>query len=177
MRQGFSIEALNSAHNRTGFSSGIEPLDRYFRELVTQDVKRRVSNCFVALDAAGAIAGYYTLAAASLPLTELSADEKQRLPRYALLPAGLIGRLAVDQKYQGQRLGSALIMDAAARAARAEPAIFALIVDAKDESAIAFYQRHEFRRFASKPASLFLPIGTALQALSIKRAANEKPRK
>jgi len=171
--EGFSIEALNSAHNRKGFSSGVEPLDRYFRELVTQDVKRRVSNCFVALDAAGAIVGYYTFAAASLPLTELSADEKQRLPRYALLPAGLIGRLAVDQKYQGQRLGSAL-MDAAARA---EPAIFALIVDAKDDSAVTFYQRHEFRRFVSKPASLFLPIATALQALSTKRAVKEKPRK
>ena len=173
MTEGFSIEALNSAHNRKGFSSGVEPLDRYFRELVTQDVKRRVSNCFVVLDAAGAIAGYYTFAAASLPLTELSADEKQRLPRYALLPAGLIGRLAVDQKYQGQRLGSAL-MDAAARA---EPAIFALIVDAKDDSAVTFYQRHEFRRFVSKPASLFLPIATALQALSTKRAVKEKPRK
>ena len=169
MTEGFSIEALNSAHNRKGFSSGAEPL-----ELVTQDVKRRVSNCFVALDGAGAIAGYYTFAAASLPLTELSADEKQRLPRYALLPAGLIGRLAVDQKYQGQRLGSALIMDAAARA---EPAIFALIVDAKDDSAVTFYQRHEFRRFVSKPASLFLPIATALQALSSKRAVKEKPRK
>ena len=176
MTEGFSIEALNSAHNRKGFSSGAEPLDRYFRELVTQDVKRMVSNCFVALDAAGVIAGYYTFAAASLPLTELSADEKQRLPRYALLPAGLIGRLAVDQKYQGQQLGGALIMDAAARAARAEPAIFALIVDA-DDLAVTFYQRHEFRRFVSKPASLFLPIATALQALSTKRAVKEKPRK
>jgi ribosomal protein S18 acetylase RimI-like enzyme len=157
--------------------SGVEPLDRYFRELVTQDVKRRVSNCFVALDTAGVFAGYYTFAAASLPLTELSADEKQRLPRYALLPAGLIGRLAVDQRFQGQRLGSALIKDAAARAARAEPAIFALIVDAKDDRAIAFYQHREFRRFAGKPESLFLPISTALRALSGKRAAKEKPRK
>ena len=101
MRQGFNIEALKPAHNRTGFSSGVEPLDRYFRELVMQDVKRRVSNCFVALDTAGVIAGYYTLAVASLPLMELSADEKQRLPRYALLPAGLIGRLAVDQNIRG----------------------------------------------------------------------------
>jgi len=166
LTQGFTIEAMSSDHNRKGFSSGAKPLGRYFRELVTQDVKRRVSNCFVALDAAGAIAGYYTFAAASLPLTELSADEKQRLPRYALLPAGLIGRLAVDQKYQGQRLGGALIMDAAARAARAEPAIFALIVDAKDAAAVAFYERHDFRRFASKPTSLFLPIATALQALA-----------
>ncbi len=177
MTQGFTIEALNSAHNRKGFASGSEPLDRYFRELVTQDVKRRVSNCFVALDPAGAVAGYYTFAAASLPLTELSADEKQRLPRYALLPAGLIGRLAVGQKYQGQRLGGALIMDAAARAARAEPAIFALIVDATDDLAVTFYQRYEFRRFASRPASLFLPIATALQALSAKHPVKGKPRK
>jgi hypothetical protein len=55
--EGFSIEALNSAHNRKGFSSGVEPLDRYFREWVTQELKRRVKNCFVALHAAGAIAG------------------------------------------------------------------------------------------------------------------------
>ena len=177
MTQGFRIEAMNTAHNRKSFASGVEPLDRYFRELVTQDVKRKVSNCFVARDAAGVIAGYYTFAAASLPLTELSADEKYRLPRYALLPAGLIGRLAVDQKYQGQRLGGALIMDAAARAARAEPAIFALIVDAKNESAVTFYQHHGFRRFASRPASLFLPIATALQALATQRATNKNPRK
>jgi len=163
MTHGFSIEALNSAHNRTGFSSGVEPLDRYFRELVTQDVKRRLSNCFVALDAAGLVAGYYTFAAASLPLTELSPEEKQRLPRYALLPAGLIGRLAVDQKYQGQRLGSALIIDAAARAARAEPAIFALIVDAKDDSAVTFYQRHEFRRFVAVLADRDSIAGTVYQ--------------
>jgi GNAT superfamily N-acetyltransferase len=173
LTQGFTVEALNSAHNRKGFASGSEPLDRYFRELVTQDVKRRVSNCFVALDPAGAVAGYYTFAAASLPLTELSADEK-RLPRYALLPAGLIGRLAVGQKYQGQRLGGALIMGAAARAARAEPTIFALIVDAKDDLAVTFYQHYEFRRFASRPASLFLPIATALQALSAKHPVPAK---
>jgi ribosomal protein S18 acetylase RimI-like enzyme len=166
--QGFRIEALTPAHDRKNFSCGAEPLDRYFRDLATQDIKRRVSNCFVALDDADAIAGYYTFAAASLPMTELSTDEAKRLPRYALLPAGLIGRLAVDQKFQGRRLGSALIMDAATRAARGEPAIFALLVDAKDDAAIAFYQRHEFRRFLSKPASLFLPIATALQALAAK---------
>jgi ribosomal protein S18 acetylase RimI-like enzyme len=166
--QGFSIEALTSAHDRKSFSSGVEPLDRYLHELATQDIKRRVSNCFVALGDAGVIAGYYTFAAASFPLTELSADETKRLPRYALLPAGLIGRLAVDRRFRGQRLGGALIMDAAARAACADSAIFALVVDAKDDVAVAFYQHHGFRRFASKPASLFLPIATALQALNAK---------
>jgi ribosomal protein S18 acetylase RimI-like enzyme len=162
----FRIEALSSAHDRAGFASGAEPLDRYLRELASQDIKRRVSNCFVALDDDGAIAGYYTFAATSLPLTELSPEETKRLPRYAQLPAGLIGRLAVDLRFQGRRLGGALVMDAAARAARGDPAIFALIVDAKDDGAVAFYEHLQFRRFAGRPLTLFLPIATALQALS-----------
>ncbi len=166
MSAGFRIEALAPAHDRKGFSSGVEPLDRYFRELVTQDKKRRVSNCFVALDDNDVIAGYYTFAATSLPLTELSPEETKRLPRYALMPAALIGRLAVDQRFQGQRLGGALVMDAAARAASGGPAIFALIVDAKDDRAAAFYERLQFRRFVSRPATLFLPIATAMQALA-----------
>jgi ribosomal protein S18 acetylase RimI-like enzyme len=165
MTRRFRIETLSSAHDRGGFSSGVEPLDHYLRELATQDIKRRVSNCFVALDDDDAIAGYYTFAATSLPLTELSSKEIKRLPRYALFPAGLIGRLAVDQRFQGQRLGAALVMDAAARAARGDPAIFALIVDAKDDSAIGFYEHLQFRRFVSRPMTLFLPLATALQAL------------
>jgi GNAT superfamily N-acetyltransferase len=164
--QRFRIEALSSAHDRAGFSSGVEPLDRYLRELATQDIKRRVSNCFVALGDDDVIAGYYTFAATSLPLTELAPEETKRLPRYALLPAGLIGRLAVEQRFQGRRLGGALIMDAAMRAARGDPAIFALIVEAKDDRAVAFYEHLQFRRFASKPMTLFLPLASALQALN-----------
>ncbi|HXY58796.1 MAG TPA: hypothetical protein VEH76_09455 [Methylocystis sp.] len=61
--------------------------------------------------------------------------------------------------------GGALVIDAAARAARRHPAIFALIGDAKNDSAISFYERLGFRRFASKPSSLFLPIAAALDAL------------
>lgn len=165
MTRSFRIEALTSAHDRAGFSSGVEPLDRYLRELATQDIKRRVSNCFVALDDADRLAAYYTFAATSLPLTELSAAETKRLPRYALLPAGLIGRLAVDRQFQKLGLGSALIMDAVARSARSDQAIFALIVDAKDEAAATFYEHLQFRRFISRPGSLFLPLATALQAL------------
>ena len=165
MTPAIRIEALVSAHERQHFSCGVDSLDRYFRELATQDIKRRVSNCFVAVHGSGAIAGYYTFAATSLPLTELSEREQKRLPRYGVAPAGLIGRLAIDRNFQGQRLGGALIMDAVVRAARAEPAIYALVVDAKDESAIGFYQHLGFQRFVSKPASLFLPVATALRAL------------
>jgi ribosomal protein S18 acetylase RimI-like enzyme len=159
------IEPLRASHNRQEFSSGVAVLDRYLHELVTQDVRRRISNCFVACDAVGAIAAYYTFAAASLPLTDLSPAERKRLARYGVVPAGLIGRLAVDRRFRGRGLGGALIIDAARRAAAADPAIFALIVDAKDDSAAAFYEHLQFCRFLSRPRSLYLPIATALKAI------------
>jgi len=162
----FRIEPLGTQHNRKGFSCGAAALDRYLHELATQDVRRRVSNCFVAYDAAGTVAAYYTFAATSLPLADLPPEEAKRLPRYALLPAGLIGRLAVDQRFRGRRLGSALVIDAARRAAGADPAIHALVVDAKDEPAVAFYESLAFQRFANRPVSLYLPFATALKAVS-----------
>ena len=162
----FRIEALSSSHPRSDFGSGVAALDRYLVEIATQDVKRRLSNCFVALDTAGAIAGYYTFAATGVPLTDLPPDDTRRLPRYPLVPAALVGRLAVDQKYQGQRLGGALVIDAVKRATRADPAIFALVVDAKDEKAAAFYTHLGFRPFQSRPMTLYLSIATALRALA-----------
>ena len=159
-----TIEPLGPHHDRKSFSCGVEPLDRYLRELATQDAKRRISNCFVAVGQGGEIAGFYTFAAASIPIGELPPEQAKRLPRYPVLPAGLIGRLAVATMHKGQGLGGALIMDAALRAARADPAIFALIVDAKDETAAQFYEHLGFRRFTSRPGSLFVPIATVIQA-------------
>lgn len=165
MTGAFTIEPLSGSHARSTFSCGVPELDRYFRELVSQDIRRRVSNCFVALDAAGKLSGFYTLAATSLPMTELSPEEAKRLPRYPLLPAGLVGRLAVDQECRGQGLGSALVVDAMARSMRADPAIFALIVDAKDQSALRFYQHLGFRAFVSHPMRLFIPLAAAARRL------------
>jgi len=129
-------------------------------------MRRRVSNCFVALpDGTAAVAGFYTLAAASIPVHDLPADETRRLPRYPVLPAVLIGRLAVDQGFKGQQLGAALLFDAILRALRAEPAVLTVIVDAKDEAAAAFYQHHGFRAFGNRPSRLFLPIETAASLL------------
>jgi ribosomal protein S18 acetylase RimI-like enzyme len=163
--EAFTFEPLGANHDRGAFSCGVPALDRYLRELATQDVRRRVSNCFVALDADGKIAGYYTIAATSIPLTELPSEQARRLPRYPSLPACLVGRLAVDQRFRGQGLGGMLIVDAIARASRAEPAIFALVVDAKDEVALGFYQHLGLKRFASRLMTLFLPIAEAVRRL------------
>jgi ribosomal protein S18 acetylase RimI-like enzyme len=166
MPPGFRIEVLSTPHDRAGFSCGADPLDRYLRTQASQDMRRRVSNCFVALpDGTATIAGFYTLAAASIPVHDLPDEATRRLPRYPVLPAALIGRLAVDQRFKGNQLGAALLFDAMLRALRADPAVLTVIVDAKDETAAAFYRRHGFTPFVSRPSSLFLPIETAARLL------------
>ena len=160
------IEPL-ALHDRAAFDCGVPALDRYIREQAGQDIRRRVSNCFVAVDQATlAIAGYYTLAASSIPVLDLPAAETKKLPRYPVLPAVLIGRLAVDSRYRGQHLGSALVADALHRAVHADAAVFTMLVDAKDESAAAFYRHFGFIPLESRPMSLFLPIATALKLMA-----------
>ena len=160
------MEGLRAFHDRAGFSCGIEPLDRYLATQAGQDMRRRVSNCFVALpEDSIAVAGYYTLAATSIPVRDLPVDQTRRLPRYPMLPAALIGRLAVDRNFRGMHLGAALLFDAIMRALRAEPAVLTVIVDAKDGVAAAFYRRRDFMGFVSRSSSLFLPVETAARLL------------
>jgi GNAT superfamily N-acetyltransferase len=159
---GFVIAPLGAAHDRQTFSCGAEPLDRYLQTQATQDVRRHIANCFVASPVqSSAVAGYYTLSAASIPTTDLPAERLRKLPRTPVLPAALIGRLAVDHRYQGRQLGAALLFDAIARAIRADAAVFALLVDAKDEAAARFYRYHGFEAFSGTPARMFLPVATA----------------
>lgn len=159
MAQRFVVEVLSSGHDRDQFACGVEALDRYFHKQVTQDVRRRITACYVAVDTVDArVAGYYTLAAAGIPLADMPAKLAKRLPRYPLVPVARLGRLAVDQAYRGQKLGSALLWDAVQRSLRSELGVFALVVDAKDEGAEAFYLHHGFVPFGSQPRQLVLPL-------------------
>lgn len=160
MSGGFIIEPLG-AHDRRAFASGTDALDRYLREQASQDVKRLMANCFVAVETAtAALAGYYTLAATSVPANSLPPELLKRLPRYPVLPAALVGRLAVDHRFRGRGLGGSLLADAALRILRSDMNAFAVIVDAKDGNAAAFYRHQGFQPFATRPLSLFLPLAT-----------------
>lgn len=152
---------LDTGHDRSIFNSGSHPLDRYFREQVTQDIRRRVAACFVALTDEHRVVGYYTLASASLLLADLPPSSSKKLPRYPTVPTVRLGRLAVDLTYKGQGLGGALLADALERAARSEIAAYALMVDAIDEIAVAFYKHHGFIALPDSPTALFLPFATA----------------
>ena len=161
----FKVTRLDGVHDRSVFDCALEPLNRYLRERVTaDDIRRRVTVCFVALAENNRIAGYYTLASASLLLADLPAAVGKKLPRYPTVPTVRMGRLAVDQAFKGQGLGGALLADALHRALRSEIAAYALLVDAKDETAAAFYRHHGFITLPDSPRTLFLPLASVPQS-------------
>lgn len=150
------------AHDRATFSCGAPELDRYIREFATQDVKRDVARVFVAFQApVPTVCGYYSLSAASFQRDDLPIAHLNRLPRYPV-PAALLGRLAVDERMKGKGLGALLLMDALSRVLLATQslAVHAMIVDARDEAAEAFYRKFGFIPFAGAGRRLFLPMAT-----------------
>jgi GNAT superfamily N-acetyltransferase len=146
------------------FNCGVQPLNEYFWYRVGQDVCRRVSFCYIAIDdVTDQIAGYYTLAACGVALADLPAEIAKRLPRYPTVPAVRIGGLAVDWRFQGRKLGGALLYDAIERTCRSGIAAYVILVDAKDERAAAFYEHFGFQRFDARERTLFLPISEAIK--------------
>lgn len=157
----FSIISFNSKHSKAGFCCGSDILDRYFAEQAGQDIKRNLARCFVAIDNEQlCVAGFYTLSAAQIPLPDLPERLAKKMPRYDAIPASRIGRLAIDKRYQKRGLGSVLIADALKKSSDASMGVYAVLVDAKDDNATAFYQRHGFTSCLSRPQTLFLPLGT-----------------
>ena len=152
------VEPLGAQHDRTAFSCGVAALDRYFRTRAGQDARKHVAAPFVLVLPDGAIAGYYTLSSTGIPAPELPAAVVGKLPRYPLIPAVLLGRLAVDRRYRGLGHGRFLLADALFRPVRSEIASFAVVVDAKDEDARRFYERESFLPFPDRPMKLFRPM-------------------
>lgn len=166
MAERFRIEPLSGDHDRTQFVSGSEALDRYFQTQASQDIKRRIVACFVAVSDSGQVAGYYTLTATSVALSSFSPEVVKKLPRYPVVPAALLGRLAVSRAHQGQGLGGVLLVDALKRASRVELGVFAMVVDGKDAAAQRFYEHYGFTVIAGEARRLYLPISAALQRLA-----------
>jgi predicted GNAT family N-acyltransferase len=154
------IEPLDSSrHDRNGFRCGVEALDRYLHTQAGQDARRRVAAPYVmVLPPSAAVVGYYTLSNTSMRAADLPPAVVKGLPRYPLLPATLLGRLAVHEAERGAGLGSLLLLDALARSLRSETASMAVVVDAKDEAAAAFYRSHDFIPLSDR--RLFLPMAT-----------------
>ena len=170
------VEALGGQHDRASFTCGVEILDDYLRRQASQDQQRKFSACHVAVDATAptgtptAVLGYYTLSTYGIRPGRLPADITRRLPRYPVVPAALLGRLAVASSHRGTGLGEHLLVDALARVLRLSKdiAIHAVVVEALDASAADFYASYHFEPFAGEPLRLFRPLASVALAFSPK---------
>ncbi len=156
----FSVEPLAKRHQRDGFSCGAEPLDRYLNIQASQDQRRRFAAPYVAVTDNDIVVAYYSLSSFRINQPDLPGEERKKLPGYPNVPATLLGRLAVDQKYHGRGIGEHMLLHALKRSndLSCEIASYAIVVDAKDDAAIAFYQHFNFLQFPSTSNRLYLPV-------------------
>jgi GNAT superfamily N-acetyltransferase len=157
----FRFEPLGSRHDRRSFDCGVAALDRYLHQQAGQDIRNKVATVHVMVDTeSSSIAGYYTLSAASVALASLPPEIGNKLPRYPIPPAILLGRLAVDQRYRGQGLGELLLYNALQRslALSDELGAMAVLVDAKDDRARGFYEHYGFLRLLDDERRLLMPM-------------------
>ena len=155
---------LATTHEKAKFSCGKAMLDNYIKKKARQNVKGKVSACFILSDDDKEIKGYYTLSNGSIPRSQLPEFILNQLPRYKDLPVTLLGRLAVDNKFKGQKLGSLLLIDALKRCFNTSSSIesMAVIVDPIDQEAVAFYTKFGFLLLPGS-GRMFLPMATIEQ--------------
>jgi predicted GNAT family N-acyltransferase len=158
------INLLDSRkHIRLSFCCGKESLDSYIRKQASQDLKKRVSTVFVLVDDPEmSVLAYYTLSSYTVDIAVLEEAFAKRLPRYPVLPATLLGRLAVDNSQKGKRFGELLLVDALKKSldAALQVASLAVIAEAIDERALSFYIKYGFKQFKQEPMKLYLPMKT-----------------
>ena len=157
------IELLDKKHKRNEFDCGKELLNNYLKVQAGQDIKRKLSACFVLADKeTDCIQGYYTLSNNSIPLSCFPEPIKRKLPQsYDSIPTTLLGRLAVDRKFKGKGLGKILLIDAMRRSYELSKEIgsFAVVVDPIDREAELFYERYDFIKLPDSE-KMFIAIKT-----------------
>jgi len=144
----YLTEVLDAKHDKKNFSCGKDLLDNYFWKQARQDVKRKLSACFVLVDnETNRISGYYTLSSNSISHELIPETFKKKLPKtYLNIPTILLGRLAIDKRYQGKGIGKILLIDSLKRCFDTSDSlgVFAVIVDPLDKEAESFYDKYGF---------------------------------
>jgi len=156
------FELLTGKHDRVSFDCGEPSLNEYLQRFARQNAELFLGRTYVLVVPGQAyIQGYYTLSGGSVGCQDLP---ERRLPRYPI-PIVLMGRLAVDQKAQGQGLGELLLQDALKRSAQLAQhlGIYAVVVDALNERVRDFYRKYGFTETMDDPMRLYMPIKKVLQ--------------
>jgi ribosomal protein S18 acetylase RimI-like enzyme len=158
----FLFEPLGQKHDRAAFSCGVEALDKYLQKQAGQDAKKHAAAPFVLTPDGKTIAGYYTLSQYAIDLGDVTEEVAKKLPKYPAVSATLLGRLAVGNNFRGKGLGEKLLMDALYRSLKLSEQVAStgVVVDAKNEAALAFYRKYGFIELPKVNRRLFLPMGT-----------------
>ncbi|MFV8326837.1 GNAT family N-acetyltransferase [Flavobacterium sp. ZS1P14] len=158
-------ENLNSNHRKKEFSCGKEMHDNYLQNQDNQDIKRKLSACFVINDEeSNLLKGYYTLSNNSIPQSMIPTEFQKKLPKsYDSIPTTLLGRLAIDDRFQAKGVGKLLLLDALKRSYEISKSIgsFAVIVDPLDEDVVKFYEKYGLINLPDS-GKMFLPMNTTL---------------
>ncbi|MBA3826011.1 MAG: GNAT family N-acetyltransferase [Ktedonobacterales bacterium] len=161
----YLIEPLDKTrHNRAAFACGERSLDNYLHANARKDVQAKVAVCYVArpIAEASVIAGYYTLTSSAVQMADVAPAIAKSAGSYSVIPSILIGRLAVDAKFQGQSIGRVLLIDALRRVwdVHQQVGVKLVVVDALHEQAARFYLKYGFVAFEDQPLQLYLPVAT-----------------
>lgn len=160
--------SLKSSHYRDEFECGQAALDEYLKKQANQDIKKRISACFVITESEKSIdkvKGYYTLSNASISRELIPAHIVKKFPKtYNTIPATLLGRLARDKSVIGTGQGEKLLIDALYRSYLASKEIgsFAVVVDPIDQKAERFYEEYGFKKLPDS-GKMFLAMKTIEQ--------------
>jgi len=156
------VISFDKSYDLKNFDCSEPTLNKYLTNYASQDIKRYLATVFLGVDSSNTqkVIGYYTLSANRIDISELDSEYTKKLPNYPYLPSILIGRLAVDKDYQGQKLGEYLLVDALNKSFKSEIAAFAVIVEAKNMRAVNFYKSFGFVELVDNSNKLFLPMNT-----------------
>ncbi len=148
---------MRAEHRLDAFASGTASLDDWLKRRARANQISGASRTYVVAEA-GRVVGYYCLASGALAMNDAPAGLKRNMPDP--IPMAILGRLAVDQTWQGRGLGVALLRDAVERtqAAAAILGIRGLLVHALSDDAKAFYERHGFTVSPSRPLTLVMSM-------------------
>lgn len=159
----FQLEPLAQQHDRAAFSCGVQSLDHYLKTQASQDMRRKANAVLVMVgaEAPTRIVGYFTLCAHTLSQDEVPEAARRHIPRYPLVSATLIGRLAVDESAQGHGVGAVLLARALRLAYENTSVVGSsmIVVETMDERAAGFYEAHGFIRLVDS-MRLILPTQT-----------------
>jgi GNAT superfamily N-acetyltransferase len=165
------VEPLDGKkHDRESFTCGVESLDVYLKTQASQDARRKANAVLVLLaaDDPRAVLGYVTLCAHALAPGMVPEEARKHLPRYPLVSATLIGRLAIAKSVQGKGLGAALLVRALRKAYENADVVGSsmVVVDALDEGAARFYAAHGIVRLPES-MRLLMPMQTIGRLLAV----------